>query len=360
MAPVLEKFFHSLTKKTDGTPVSPAVPPSSPAVATPPAPAPSAPPAQKLPVPPAPAAPAPQSPLAPPRAQPAPVPAPPPPAVRPAPSPLMPGAPIPGRMPVPAMGTAAVAAAVKAPEPAGPVRNTDISLYKNLLAGLYDGVLIFDAKGAVIGSNQRAEQYLGYTSRDLWGLQCEELVVGINARLLYKLRANAEAGRFTVVNGNCKRKDGSTFPAEIAISRIHLLNDGDFIFSIHNVERREKVRETREMSHEAIRSAGAGIVVCNQEGAIEFVNPAFLKILRVEDEQDVLKRLIADFCSSYETVFAMLHAPSTQGTWLGVLKLNTAKGGTCEVMVTSALSQEKRGAEPRLVLTLTPIPKSIA
>ncbi len=266
--------------------------------------------------------------------------------------------------PVAAPTPAPVPAPVPAPAPTSsapvPGRNADISLYKNLLAGLYDGVLIFDAKGAVIGSNQRAEQYLGYTSRDLWGLQCEELVVGINSRLLYKLRANAEAGRFTVVNGNCKRKDGTLFPAEIAISRIHLLNDGDFIFTIHNVERREKVRDQRELSHEAIRSAGAGIVVCNQDGAIEFVNPAFLKILNVDSEEAVLKRLIADFCNSYETVFAMLHAPSANGAWMGVLKLNTAKGGACEVMVTSALSQERRGTEPRLVLTMTPIPRAVA
>ncbi len=249
---------------------------------------------------------------------------------------------------------------VKAPEtPAAAARTSDISLYKNLLAGLYDGVLIFDEKGSVIGSNPRAEQYLGYASQDLWGLQCDALVVGINTRMLYKLRTNAEAGRFTVVNGNCRRKDGTTFPAEIAISRIRLLNDGDFIFSIHNVERREKVREQREMSHEAIRSAGTGIVVCNKEGAIEFVNPAFLKILHLDDEQAVLKRLIADFCNSYELVYAMLHAPSTQGIWLGTLKLTNPKGQSCEVLVTSALSQERRGAEPRLVLTMTPLPKTM-
>ncbi len=319
---MLEKFFNSLTKK----PEAPGGPVTSPPAAAPISVAPAAPASFKV------------------NPAPAPAPAPVAPAVAPG-KPLVPSAVAP--------------AAVKPAETAVSARNADISLYKNLLAGLYDGVLIFDAKGAVIGSNQRAEQYLGYTSRDLWGLQCEELVVGINARLLYKLRANAEAGRFTVVNGNCKRKDGTLFPAEIAISRIHLLNDGDFIFSIHNVERREKVREQREMSHEAIRSAGAGIVVCNQDGAIEFVNPAFLKILNVDDEEAVLKRLIADFCNSYETVFAMLHAPSTQGSWLGVLKLNTAKGGTCEVMVTSALSQERRGTEPRLVLTMTPIPRAV-
>ncbi len=272
---------------------------------------------------------------------------------------ITPAAPAAAKMPMPAAGLTP-AAAPRPMESSSPGRTADISLYKNLLAGLYDGILIFDAKGAVIGSNQRAEQYFGYTSQDLWGLQCEELVVGINARLLYKLRANAEAGRFTVVNGKCKRKDGSTFPAEIAISRIHLLHDGDFIFTIHNVERRERVKDQREMSTEAVRSAGAGIVVCTQDGAIEFANPAFLKILNIENDQMVLKRLIADFCNSYETVFSMLHAPSTQGSWMGVLRLATPKGVTCDVMVSSALSQERRGGEARLVLTMMPIPKSIS
>jgi PAS domain S-box-containing protein len=321
---VLEKFFNSLTKKTE-PPVAPA---SRPAQATVSPPSVAAPAAQPVRPPASPSTASP--PVAIKKEDPIPTPAP-----VPAPKPVFPATPVSNR-------------------------TADISLYKNLLAGLYDGILIFDEKGAVIGSNQRAEQYLGYSGQELWGMQCEELVVGINARLLYKLRANAESGRFTIVNGNCKRKDGATFPAEIAISRIHLLNNGDFIFTIHNVERREKVRDQRELSHEAIRSAGAGIVVCNQEGTIEFVNPAFLKILNVDSEQAVVKRLIGDFCNSYETIFAMLHAPSTQGTWLGSLKLTTSKGGTCDVLVTSSLSQERRGAEARLVLTMTPIPKSIA
>lgn len=243
----------------------------------------------------------------------------------------------------------------------GASRTADISLYKNLMGGLHDGVLIFDEKGSVIGSNPRAGHYLGYTEQELWGMPCEELVVGFDSRLLYQLRANAEAGRFTVVNANCKRKDGGTFPAEIAISRMHLLSQGDFIFSIHKVDRREPAPEARppSLADEAVRSAGTGIVVCNQEGTIEFANPAFLKILRLDQEQAVLKHLIADFCNSYELVDAMLHAPSTQGAWLGVLKLTTPAGGSCDVLVTSALGPDRSGGEPRLVLTMTPLPKAI-
>lgn len=238
-------------------------------------------------------------------------------------------------------------------------KGRDISLYRNLLAGLYDGLLILDSKGNIIGSNLRAEYFLGYSEQELWGMQSEELIVGINAKVLYKLQSNAESGRFTMVNGTCKRKDGTTFPAEIAISSIRMFNEGDLIFSIRNIERKEKVRDQREMSEEALRYAGAGILVCSTEGIIEFVNPAFLKLMNVENEQDVLKHMIGDFCPSYEGVNAMMHAPSTQGIWVGNLELVTPKGIKREVSVTAALSQIRRGGIQRLILTMTPVPKAI-
>lgn len=273
------------------------------------------------------------------------------------PTPVSPpaGAPVPASSPTPDPPPNASASAIAAHVQKG----RDISLYRNLLAGLYDGLLILDSKGNVIGSNQRAEFFLGYNEQELWGMQSDALIAGINAKVLYKLQSNAESGRFTMVNGTCKRKDGSSFPAEIAISRIRMFNEGDLIFSIRNIERKEKAREQREMSEEAIRYAAAGILVCSTEGIIEFANPAFLKLMNVEDEHDILKHTIGDFCPSYEGVNAMMHAPSTQGIWVGSLELVTPKGIKREVSVTAALSQIRRGGIQRLILTMTPIPKAI-
>ncbi len=238
-------------------------------------------------------------------------------------------------------------------------KSRDISLYKNLMAGLYDGILIFDSAGLVIGSNPRAEFFLGYASDELWGLRCEDLVIGVNTRVLHKLHSHAQEGRFTVVNGTCKRKDGTSFPSEIAISRIRLLNEGDLIFSIRSMERREKAREGRESGEEAIRHAAAGIVVCTTEGRIAFVNPAFIKLLDAAGEEDVLNHMIGDFCTSYDGVKAMMHAPSSQGSWLGSMELATAKGLKREVLVTAAMSPTRHGAESHLVLTMTPLPKAV-
>ena len=251
-------------------------------------------------------------------------------------------------------------AAPERPDASEQKKANDTSLYKKLLSGLYDGILIFDAKGTVIGSNQRAEMFFGYTEAEVWGLQCQDMVAGMNARMLCKLHEHAQSGRFTVVNGTCKRKDGSTFPAEIAISRIHLLNEGDLIFSIRNLERREKAREAREMSDEAVRGSGAGIVICSGDGTIEFVNPAFLTLINVQDEQQVLKSMIGDFCTSYEAVKAMIHSPSSQGTWLGTIELLTPGGQRRKVLLAAAMSNIHHGAEMHLVLTMFPIPMAIA
>lgn len=279
--------------------------------------------------------------------------APPPPAAAAVPAPSAPAA-----APTQDQGSTAAKEIVSA-KAASISKSRDISLYKNLMAGLYDGILIVDSTGLVIGSNPRAESFLGYPGDELWGMRCEELVVGVNSRVLHMLHSHAQEGRFTVVNGSCKRKDGTSFPSEIAISRIRLLNEGDLIFSIRSTERREKAREGRESGEEAIRFAAAGILVCTTEGRIVFVNPAFVKLLGAAGEEDVLNHMIGDFCTSYEVAKAMTHAPSSQGTWLGSLELVTAKGIKREVLVTAAMSPTKHGNESHLVLTMTPLPKAV-
>lgn len=288
---------------------------------------------------------------------------PPEPVKQPTPAPP-PAAPAPGTPPASAAAPAPDQGANAAKEivtakAASISKSRDISLYKNLMAGLYDGILIIDSAGIVIGSNPRAESFLGYPGDELWGMRCEELVVGVNSRVLHMLHSHAQEGRFTVVNGTCKRKDGTSFPSEIAISRIRLLNEGDLIFSIRSTERREKAREGRESGEEAIRFAAAGIIVCTTEGRISFVNPAFVKILGAASEEEVLNHMIGDFCTSYEVAKAMTHAPSSQGTWLGTLELVTAKGSKREVLVTAAMSPTKHGNESHLVLTMTPLPKAV-
>lgn len=237
-------------------------------------------------------------------------------------------------------------------------RQQDRSLYKSLLAGLYDAVLIIDPKGFIIGSNPRVEAFFGYSEGDLWDTACVELIPKMTAKVQSKVRQHTETGRFTVVNATGLRKDGTSFPAEIAISRIHLLHDGDLIFSVRNLERREKARLRHEMELGALQHSAAGIVVCRADGRIEYTNPSFLKLLQYDGGKDVVQAYIGDFCTSVETVTAMIRTPSTHGSWMGTIEMTTSKGVGRDFLATSAMSHH-RGDGEHLVLTLTPLPRTV-
>lgn len=254
---------------------------------------------------------------------------------------------------------AAPPASDTASAPTANEKTRDISLYKALLSGLYDGVLIFNAKGFVIASNQRINQFLGYTESELWNMSCDQLIVAITPRILAKIIAYVESGRFTVVNTDCRRKDGTVFPAEIAISRIHFLQDGDFIFSIRNLDRREKARVRHELESNALRHACSGIAVCNLEGQIEYANPAFASLLNAQEEKDVVRRSIGEFCVSPETALVLTRATITQGFWFGRLDLRMQDGMARAVIATGGICPAKNDSPAHIVLTLTALPKTI-
>ncbi|MFW6152558.1 MAG: PAS domain-containing protein [Verrucomicrobiota bacterium] len=238
-------------------------------------------------------------------------------------------------------------------------KKQDRSLYESLLSGLYDAVLIIDTNGSVIGSNRRAELFFSYGERELWNMRCESLIGAVNQRVLTKIQAHAESGRFTVVNASCKRKDGTTFPAEIAIGRIDLLNRGDLLFSIRNLERKERAQKRNRLELDAIRHTATGIAVCNREGMIEYVNPGFVRLLRLQNESDVLQRFIGEFCASHEAAGALIKTPSSQGNWMGSLALLADDGGERKVIATAASTRQRKG-ESHVVITMTPLPQSVS
>jgi PAS domain-containing protein len=155
----------------------------------------------------------------------------------------------------------------------------------------------------------------------------------------------------------CRRKNGSTFPAEIAVSKIHMLHEDDLIFSIRNLEKREKGKGEYEMELEGFRFAGAGLVLCNLDGLIECVNPAFIRLLQYDREDEVENSNLRDFCQQPEVVDEFLKPGSKEGAWIGRLKMRSGKGWDREFITTAVQSSYKDGLH--FILTMTPVPKQI-
>lgn len=135
----------------------------------------------------------------------------------------------------------------KASAPAAPKKD----LFRELLQGLYDAVLICDRACRVIETNTRAEKLLRADSSMLKGKVLSELILNFDPAMMARIERRLQRGRFTVLEAHCIRGDDTRFPAEVAISRVNLTDAGEFVFSIRNIEWRKKTEEAIRREAEA-------------------------------------------------------------------------------------------------------------
>jgi PAS domain S-box-containing protein len=153
------------------------------------------------------------------------------------------------------------------------------SLYKQLLGGLYDAVLVTDPKGHVIDINNRVTHFFNYTPEETWDLPISTLIPGVNTALISRIREGLSEDRFVLIDGQCVRKDRSTFAAEIAISSIALMNEGDLVFSIRNVERRFAQMQKLKSCQNLLNHVPTAAAACDSEAKIKVANAALARLL---------------------------------------------------------------------------------
>jgi PAS domain S-box-containing protein len=222
-------------------------------------------------------------------------------------------------------------------------RSDHKSLYKQLLAGLYDAVLVTDPKGYVIDSNARVQEFFQYDSSETWDMAVGELIPGVNAALIERIRQGLSGDRFVLLDARCVRKDRSTFAAEVAISSIDLMNEGDIVFAVRNVERRRGMIQKLRASHNALMQALSAEALCDREGRIRNANAALLALWEYEKEEDLTGKPIAslwprDAAGQDQVGRVLAGAP-----WQGTLQATTRSGKT--IPVQARLSPEREGRE---------------
>jgi len=241
-------------------------------------------------------------------------------------------------------------------------RAQSMDLFRSLLAGMYDALIIVDDKGYIIQSNDRAWEFFKYSEADIWNMNCSQLVPQLNAQVLYKIRDHILKHRFTVVNAICQRQDGSSFPGEIAIGSMVMGNDTNMLLSIRNCERRNKTMHMNRIRDKALKYAGVGIVSCGLDGMIEYANPAFQKLVRAGSMADVLVCNISEFFKKDDHYKALTESPTTSSSWQGGIELMTMDGKHIQVQATSAMAEEVTGGSVHhsLVITISLRPGAMA
>jgi len=166
--------------------------------------------------------------------------------------------------------------------------------YRSLFQQAGDSIVIADAQMRVVAVNGRACASFGYTEAEFLGLPVRAIDSGFSydAELGDALRAGATR----LLRMTKLRKDGSTFPAEVQVSRFEEGGQVFFQAIIRDLTGREEaerqLRESERRFREVIEMTPSGYVRAGADGLVLDVNPSLCRLLG-QDRGDLVGRALS-------------------------------------------------------------------
>ena len=170
------------------------------------------------------------------------------------------------------------------------------SLFRQLLAGMYDAVLITDPSGHLLNLNARAKEYFRYDSDDILDSPIGRFIPGVTPAIVQRIRNGLDQARHMMLDANCLRRDGTVFPAEVTVSLIDLMNIGDLVFTVRSTERRRRQLDAFRTKENVCAIAQSALFACAPDGRFRWANTACLDMFGYESEDEILKLSFSELC----------------------------------------------------------------
>jgi PAS domain S-box-containing protein len=150
-----------------------------------------------------------------------------------------------------------------------------------------DPILAVDVNGHVLHANSNATRLLGYTGSELVGKPMKAILPDLGPPL---------AGP-TVSEQTALRRDGSTFPAEVAITPV--LEDSSAILVVRDMTDRKRAAAAESRLALVVRSSHEAIIAWTLDGVITDWNPAATALYGHRAE-DVIGRRTRDLVPAHQ------------------------------------------------------------
>lgn len=167
-------------------------------------------------------------------------------------------------------------------------------LYTEFINGLYEAILITDNRGYVVDINARAEDLFRGTRLELCRSFVGDIISGLTQSVLEKVAQQLRSGRHTVMDAFCNKMDGTTSPAEIAVSKMRLAGKDMLSFALRDTSVRRKSQKIMKTAHNALQGSPCGMAIVDLSARIEYVNPAFLSMWEHSNPKKVIGAAIDD------------------------------------------------------------------
>jgi PAS domain S-box-containing protein len=244
---------------------------------------------------------------------------------------------------------------IQVKKPKAPDEPTTVSRsrYQELLQSIYDAAIVTNVFGKITDANTRATEFLRYNREELCTLQISDVISGADRTLLNTLCDALQNERFTLMQAYCRRRDGSFFPAEIAVN---MLKFGQIYlcFFIRDITRRKQVEDRLRTEHEAVHHAATGVVIADLDARVEYANPAFAGLVGFEDAGDLVGGDLGTFLQPHDTVDAVIQrVKGTAEVWRGSVTLVARSGSSRMIELCATCSRDADGDPMNLVFSVT-------
>lgn len=158
-----------------------------------------------------------------------------------------------------------------------------------------DAIISVDKAQRIILFNQGAEKIFGYAAAEVMGQPLDVLlplryVQAHRHHVVEFAKSSNQARKMThrpEIFG--RRKNGTEFPAEASISRLHLGEEQVFTVILRDITKRKQAESELErlirQNQLILNAVGEGLCGLDTEGKITFVNPAAVKLLGYQMEE---------------------------------------------------------------------------
>ena len=169
------------------------------------------------------------------------------------------------------------------------------SLFRQFLAGMYDAVVITDPNGHILEINPRTVEFFGRELDDVLDQPVSVFIPGLKPEVVARIRKGIEGDRHVVIDANGVGRDGRKIACEVAVSSIDLMNLGDLVFTIRNVERRREYMNAFRAKANAFQVSQTALFACDADGRICECNETFLQLFALKGVDEARRHVFADF-----------------------------------------------------------------
>ncbi|MEA2078465.1 MAG: PAS domain S-box protein [Pseudomonadota bacterium] len=161
-----------------------------------------------------------------------------------------------------------------------------------IMDNVIDGIVTVDENGRIESINPPAERMFNCDTDELLG-QDFSMLLDEGCQNVYhdRLSSGAEPVIPSFDTSECeirgRRPDGTTFPIELAVTRVVVHGRELLIHLVRDITERNRADERQRLAASVFENTTEGILITDVQGTIQFANPAFTAITQYEAREAI-------------------------------------------------------------------------